>query len=943
MTKLYLHLAAGLAVGLSFVAFAEDAYVEANGTQVILLDYVPKATTRYEVDFQYTQAEKQTWAAILGYDDYGVKLGLVANTNGNIESPFGTGADDWSHGMIPYDAVRHTAIIDRYANTYTMLTGGAVVGTVQKPNHEGAVQGENHRPLTLFGCANNNYLLTGNNYSKARIFGVKVFEDNDTTPVREYVPCKKGSELGFYEKTTGRFFGRLCGSKLTGDGDILEIEDDPYVSSPNGLVTVCTGYPVGPETCLEADFSFEVDTPQQYVFEAGPHSGDPIGRVYVTGRKSIKWFWSDTALARGVVSGVDGDGNEIMTVAGVRRQIKLDSYNETGAFWTYGVLHNSYMMPGTRTKTASSSGPGPLRLFSGTFGTPVGDNAKSFATMKLYGFKIYEKGVLQHDYEPMSWKGVGVLRDRVTGRILCANKNSDAANDLSYGGKIREVPYLKSTGNQKIVLDYKPNDKTHIEFGLFDVDSTPFRRIFGVYNDASIHCWVNGGSTSEGPWGNPEFKVHGAWTGRLQTNSKDNYIRAYVVNIANDTAYDYIGGYAEKTIDLKTKSGYVHAKGESSSPISVFNVNPTPGANDFPLGAAFCLTHVVVKEDGEVIHLYEPCVKDGLAGLRDAKTGAFFSGLNTGNDDPVLYGGAVASEGVTDAYIESDGTQFVPTDYYFNEKTRLEIDFQFVSGAKSVALAGSWNQNPSCSGFYRTAAGNFEFVTPNAANTEKVHTSTSISADLKRYQAFIDVPAGKSQFLDGETVLSEKSVAAFTGTATVPFGIFGNTTSSATTGGELSSLRIFSFRIWEKEGDKYVLKREYLPYKSGETVGFRDSVTGEIFVNTQADANPLKIGGLGVEGSGGVFKVVPAGQELLVGEQSTLTAFAAGAVKYRWTKDGQILDETGDKLVVAWQGKPRQSVYTVTPVFDVYGTLTDGESASATISNHPRGFFVIVR
>ena len=928
-------LAAGMAAGLTFGAFAEDAYVEANGTQCVAVDCQPTEKTRYEVDFQFTTEAIQKSAVVLGWENSGVRLGMWSNGNGNIESPFGMGNDDWSHGMIAYDTVRHTAIIDRKANVYTMTTNGKVIGTVQKPDHAGTVTGENHRRLSFFGNLNNDYMLKASNLSSLRVFRVKVYDDDVLT--HDYVPCKRGTDVGFYDLETKAFFGRICGDALTCGGDILTIEDDPYVSSPDGLVTVMTGYTVTPDTCLEADFCLDSDAVQQYAFEAGP-SGTPVGRLYVSGGKTLKWFWGDTATS----VDVSGDSaNTVANVVGARRRLTLDSFNNSGSFASYGLTNATFTMPTTRTK---DSGSYPLRLFSGSNGVYIGnDGARSFATMKLYGFKIYEKGVLKHDYEPMSWKGIGVLRDRVTGRVLCANKNSTATNQLAYGGKIRELPYIESTGGQQIILDYKPNAKTYLEVGVFDVDSTKTRRMFGAAakTTTGIHCWVNGGGTGE-TWGNPEINVHKGWSGRLQTNARDDKLRAYVVNVANDKVYNYIGGYAEKTIDMTTKTDYVRETGDCAQPIAVFNTNPTSA--DEP-GAAFRLTHVTVMEDGEVVHLYEPYIKDGVVGLKDAKTGKFFTGLNTGNDTALLYGGDIAYEGTSDAYVESDGTQFVPTDYKFCEKSRIELDFQCVSPKTGVALAAAWNAGPSWVGFYRNGSGNLEFVTPNAANTGKSHASTGLKADLGRYQAIIDAPAHVSQFKNGATLRKETSVAAFSGTASLPIGLFGNTfTAERGWFTERSAVRIFSLRIKEKQGDVYVLKREYLPYQNGETIGFRDSVTGTIIVNTAADANPLKVGGMGVEGSGSVFKVVPEGGTIDIGGSATLRAYAPGAVKYRWTKDGEVLAETTtDTLAVDWVRRPRESVYGVTPIYNIFGHEVEGEGVTATLENVPLGMTILLK
>lgn len=94
------------------------------------------------------------------------------------------------------------------------------------------------------------------------------------------------------------------------------------------------------------------------------------------------------------------------------------------------------------------------------------------------------------------------------------------------------------------------------------------------------------------------------------------------------------------------------------------------------------------------------------------------------------------------------------------------------------------------------------------------------------------------------------------------------------------------------------------------------------------------------------FVTVPQGAEIAAGETTVLSAYAPGAVKYVWTKDGEVIaDETTETLTVAWEKKksPRQSVYAVKPVFLIDGVETEGAPAEATVTYRPLGSVISIR
>ena len=80
---------------------------------------------------------------------------------------------------------------------------------------------------------------------------------------------------------------------------------------------------------------------------------------------------------------------------------------------------------------------------------------------------------------------------------------------------------------------------------------------------------------------------------------------------------------------------------------------------------------------------------------------------------------------------------------------------------------------------------------------------------------------------------------------------------------------------------------------------------------------------------------------------ATLTAFAPGAVRYVWTRNGVVLaGATGSEVTVVWE-RPKAVggtlVYGVTPVFLKDGVEVVGEEATAEVTMLPLGMVLILR
>ena len=194
---------------------------------------------------------------------------------------------------------------------------------------------------------------------------------------------------------------------------------------------------------------------------------------------------------------------------------------------------------------------------------------------------------------------------------------------------------------------------------------------------------------------------------------------------------------------------------------------------------------------------------------------------------------------------------------------------------------------------------------------------------------------------DGETSLSGPITNACTKTAGHPLALYAKATNAGgTTFINLAKMRLYSAKIYEAG----TLVHEFLPYKNGAVIGLYDTVTGTVKTDALSSATAFEIGGMGVDGGGSAFEVAPQNVKVGPNKTVTLTAYAPGAVSYRWTKDGVVVaGETAGSLTVAWEKTPQQSVYAVTPVYSVNGRAAEGTAAEAAVENLSRGTVICIR
>ena len=93
-------------------------------------------------------------------------------------------------------------------------------------------------------------------------------------------------------------------------------------------------------------------------------------------------------------------------------------------------------------------------------------------------------------------------------------------------------------------------------------------------------------------------------------------------------------------------------------------------------------------------------------------------------------------------------------------------------------------------------------------------------------------------------------------------------------------------------------------------------------------------------------KELPATATVPTEGSISLTAAAAGAKSYKWTKNGEVVaGATGETCAAAWRKGDYNTpdLYACTAIYDVFGVETEGEPVSCNVFSTPSAFVMVVR
>lgn len=764
------------------------------------------------------------------------------------------------------------------------------------------------------------------------------------------------------------------------------LAEDAYIQS-DGTQFINTGYFVSPSSKVELDFAFVdfADTSayvQTRVFDNHPTAAFPnlACTLYVAGTagqgnhtqafalgdretgESLTGIWASSEC--------DNYGNAAkgQFCDNVRRTAVIDEANHYAALldvngaYVWRKAKPTTSTIGSRTYTYTHTALRPLVLL----GRPTnasGSTTDYRTTARIYGFRIYEGGTLIRNYIPAVKGDEAGLYDKIGGGFL---RNGNAAGKpLASGGDILEIPdngYVSTYGNNSsagigelyfdtrysvtkntraeldyaLAMDYPTSgyDGNHNWYLFAGSGSSGTTRFNAYFNKtASASFGICGGGIH---WKNPSPNIP------VPTNQ---------VNIRHVAFVDNYKGVAGMLTDGLTNSTYtITAQTNLNFSANTLKIAKSSKSGEYGYAPLKIYGFNIYEEDS-LVRSYKPYVANGISGLLDTVgDGGFISCAIVTNAQKVACGGLIDSDAASNAaFIQTDGTQYIDLGYYAKSATRFELDCALVrpDDSSDQYLFGTH-------GGYK--AGNFPFsmyVKAKSAglgwncqtNSSNYSTLTSTRITAERQKFVLDGYNNEVSVLAADgTTLYTTTITHNHANAESPYEF--TICTSRGKGGTITAptpLKVFSVRIYEAN----VLLHEFVPYMQNGVAGLYDTVSGAFKGNAAASGNALFLSGMGVDGAEMWVKPIAASAASIAKDKTaTITAAAAGAIRYKWTLNGEVIEgETGETITATWRRGDYNApdVYTCTAIYDVFGVETEGEPVVCNVTRVPDAFTIVIR
>lgn len=427
-------------VGGDVERIPDDGYVEltknnqeSGAKQWIDTGYRPDSNTR--LVFDYALASNYTGKVGTGewwyLSDYTPPSGNLPaerlNFAGNNSYTFRwrTGSDDFAAANTEVGAptaqrgIRRQIVFDASAKTYSLVTAGYTNFTVTAST---SITRRFDRSIRL-GCNTDG---PPKSYSPLRIYGLKIYEGEAL--LHDFQPMVTNGVAGLWDAQTGDFKVNSeestttpllnCGGLIATDAG----SKDAYLEF-SGAQSIDTGiYPTS-DTAVIADFQFTntANVPQQFVWS----SDEMCHRLYTSMTPAkFAWFCHNSS-----------EGGEFSSVAvdTLRLTATLDGYNQIATLVRGGTTIYNYTGAWKANNNTCTS---TMRIGSRF---AEGGNGWNFTYMKLYGFKVYEAGVLVRDYVPFLQNGVAGLYDKKNGTFVTDAMGNVPMKVSGVGGPVSSV------------------------------------------------------------------------------------------------------------------------------------------------------------------------------------------------------------------------------------------------------------------------------------------------------------------------------------------------------------------------------------------------------------------------------------------------------------------------------------------------------------------------
>lgn len=727
------------------------------------------------------------------------------------------------------------------------------------------------------------------------------------------------------------------------------LAEDAYIES-YGTGSICLGHFAGPNTKIEVDLEMKEVASDVSVFgSTGAYSTTtttPMFRMYIgnPGDGRPRYSWEYTAS-----DGSRAARNVDVASPGERRTIAFDAVTHTYTSVAYGSeTGSSWSFEGKTCLNTTSARP--LAVF-GACENSFAASTNHFTVrnypvkMKCYGVKIYESGTLVKNFVPCVKGGIAGLKETINNRFVTGAD----VEALGYGGDIlveKDDPYVSTIVNTNSI--YLANSR---------LAGTSIYFLTGYYMKKNSRLELDYALLT--PHWSPD-KLHGAFLNLITagSGSQKMYISTYGSSATRGDYYCNVGSYADaERIYAKTEhdirrtvtvvsngydfitAGYTNISKRSTkgiiSDLTSYQVKLACSQSNDTGFMPMKIYGLKIYEDDQIIKDFRPFVTNGVPGLIDIlnpsdqrfATTYLTSGVTTNRMAEA--GGDLERDGYTaaaesEAYLEFPGYgNGIDTGYKVPHNAVVEADFAlwsaksndsqaFISQGASPYITLSWVSGAYWWKFADTS-GNTDGFIP-ALSTERLQYRLDSNAiTIKRGEA---TPVSRTK---NWTSTTES----------------GNDTMKI--GSSNAAMRLYRFRVLVG-GDPV---HDFVPCVKNGQAGLYDRCTGTF----KALAGG-RVFGKGYKGQSGEFEVLPKSAFLREGDSpATLSCLAVGATGYEWYRDGEMIDgETGDSLSVEWtRGKPYVHVYSVVPVYTVFGETVRGGAVSTTVECNPRGSVLTIR
>ena len=604
----------------------QSGYVESEGDAFISLGHCAGPNTRIEVDMQLTE----------------VKLGPC---------PFGSWGDGSSNPLFELymshsgdevlkysweysgaDGVRkamncNVADLNRHVIAFDATTRKYTSGSYTYTFAEQMLDKTSTVPMSVFGRGTSSAATQAGHFggaAKMKVYGVNIYESG--TLVKCFVPCISSDIPGLRDLVNNTFVTGIDPSKVKYGGDIME-KDDAHINLENTINTRENGK----SHYLELFYSFKPSTRIEldYALLAQGFTGAPFLFSAYSGSNMEVWAIS---------------GHYAYTIAGQQRYTDANGVGDIGALRVdteYGIRrtvamnsNSVWFVTAGYTNAVQTSSPALTSTSNSKILVGNRSDLGRYLPVRLYGLRLYENDVIAKNYVPIVTNGVPGMINTLDGTVLYPttdNGNAYKSLVVKAGGEFdghtaasEKESYLEFPGTQSMDLGYSltPSSCLEADFSMWDTykNGSSNQELIRQDNGASgtfLRLAAVGSSSYNDLW----------WQ---YSDGNKSTIESYVKNSNERRQYIFDSYHSKTTFKCGDKTLYDATMPETRS--------STTGSGTLKLGysnAYMRLYGLKISESGNEVRNYVPCVTNGVAGLYETHTKAFFP----------LTGGKVSGKG----------------------------------------------------------------------------------------------------------------------------------------------------------------------------------------------------------------------------------------------------------------------------------------------------------